>query len=111
VLRGEPDVGEPYGDHARGGGRGAPGRRLERVGEEAKALGRDLDEERVAVGEVVAGRGVRDAEALREGADGDRGDPLLVDDLQRRVDERAAQVPVMIGANELASSSSHGVEA
>jgi hypothetical protein len=85
--------------------------RLERSEEELRALARDGRDESVLVREVVVRRRWRDA---RSPGDVAEGEPLGADggqSLQRGLNERLPEIPVMVGA--LASTgrrSRHGVD-
>ena len=74
-----------------------PGR-VEIGGEALEAKARDLAHQLLAVAEVPVGRGRADTGQARGLGDGEAGWPLLADQAQRRLDQRFAQVSVMISA-------------
>src|SRR5690606_15915611 len=91
VVDGEADVGQAHLVQVVPGG-------LEGVGEQRVAPGGDGREQPRLVAEVVGGRGVRDARAARQLAQAPAGRARLRDRLDRRVEDDAPQVAVVVGA-------------
>src|SRR6185503_19435559 len=67
--------------------------RLVQLGE---ALLRDRGEERLLVGKVMVGRGLRDAHAPSDLAQRQGARPLPLDDRERRFDEAPAEIAVVV---------------
>ncbi len=82
---------------ARGGLAAVPGR-AQRLGEAFEAAPRDVGHQRVAVAEMAVRRGGADAGSARGVREGEACRPLLGDEIERRRDERLAQIAVMIAA-------------
>src|SRR5438105_7117438 len=75
--------------------------------EAAKPMLRKRGDQRAAIGEVALGRRVGDAHPPRHFAQGERGNAALLDQLEGGVDQRLAQIPVVVGllpGHELLSS-------
>ena len=68
------------------------------------ALG-DVGHQRVAVAEMAVGRGRADAGLARGLGEGEPRRSLLGNEIQRRADQRLAQVAVMVAAPPAAASS------
>lgn len=69
--------------------------------EQAEALAQDLLEEAGFAIEVAVERAVRDADFLRDFADGEVGSAGLLDGRKRDVERCLAQVTVMVGLSQV----------
>jgi hypothetical protein len=63
----------------------------------AKALLGQRGDQRAPILEVALGRRVRDARAAGHLAQGERRDAALLDEVESSLDERLAQIPMVVG--------------
>src|SRR5262249_52864211 len=83
-----------------------PGTR-QRLGELVEAAPRHVDQEIVAVAEMPVRRGRTDARPARGLGEREPGRPLAGDQVERRLDQRLLEVPVMVAARTLVIPPAH----
>lgn len=97
IPRGEQDVSHAHGKILAPGVAALAIRRFPQLSaERAKAVLGDRREQRVTIGEVVIGRAVRHAREASRSAQGKPLLPVLLDQSTGRLDERAAQIAVVV---------------